>query len=112
MPDLVEDLTPVASQAQSALPEAAAPFPLTQVTDKLPVGEALTPGHSPLDNVAGNMARNMEESMGGMEGQAKGGLGSPLGGASPLGQLPTDSLPVAGDANPLQALPLPGGLPL
>lgn len=105
--DLADELAPAASTAQAALPEAAAPFPLTQVTDKLPVGQALTPGHAPLDGVASGvaqgMARDMEQNMGdkaAQGGPAKGGLGSPLS------ALPTDKLTGAGGASPLSSLPL------
>ncbi|WP_406298298.1 hypothetical protein OG948_22895 [Embleya sp. NBC_00888] len=100
--DLVDGLAPAAATAQAALPDAAAPFPLSQVTDKLPVGEVLTPGHT-----AGTMARSMEQGMSGFaaqDGQAKGGLGSPLN------ALPTDTLPT-GESSPLGDLPL-GGLSL
>ncbi|MFE3202667.1 hypothetical protein ACWGR4_17525 [Embleya sp. NPDC055664] len=105
--DLVDELAPAASTAQAALPDAAAPFPLTQVTDKLPVGQALTPGHAPLDGlatgVAQGMARDMEQNMGNtaaQSGPAKGGLGSPLN------ALPTDKLTGAGGTSPLSSLPL------
>ncbi|MFI1578368.1 hypothetical protein [Embleya sp. NPDC020630] len=105
--DLVDELAPAASTAQAALPDAAAPFPLTQVTDKLPVGQAFTPGHAPLDGlatgVAHGMARDMEQNMGNaaaQSGPAKGGLGSPLN------ALPTDKLTGAGGTSPLSSLPL------
>ncbi|GCD95366.1 hypothetical protein [Embleya hyalina] len=105
--DLVDELAPAASTAQAAMPDAAAPFPLTQVTDKLPVGQALTPGQGPLDGlatgVAHGMARDMEQNMGDMaaqSGPAKGGLGSPLN------ALPTDKLTGAGGTSPLSGLPL------
>ncbi|MFI6580088.1 hypothetical protein [Embleya sp. NPDC050493] len=109
--DLVEGLAPTASTTQAAMPDAAAPFPVSQVADTLPVGKVLTPGQSPLDslavNVAEGTAHSMEQSMGDMAdkgGQAKGGLGSPLS------ALPTDQLP-AGESSPLGASPL-GNLPL
>ncbi|MFI6981759.1 hypothetical protein ACIBSV_24610 [Embleya sp. NPDC050154] len=97
--DLVEGLAPAAATAQAALPDAAAPFPLSQVTDQLPVGEVLTPGHT-----AGTMARSMEQGMTGFAAQgapAKGGLGSPLntlptGESSPLGGTPLGDLPLGG----------------
>lgn len=117
--DLVDELAPAASTAQAAMPDAAAPFPLTQVTDKLPVGQALTPGHGPLDGLATGvaqgmardmehgmeqgMARDMEQNMGNTAAQggpAKGGLGSPLN------ALPTDKLTGAGGTSPLSSLPL------
>ncbi|OPC81301.1 hypothetical protein B4N89_10390 [Embleya scabrispora] len=111
MTDLVDELAPAASTAQAAMPDAAAPFPLTQVTDRLPVGQALTPGHVPLDGVASgvaggvanSMARDMEQNMGDMAAQSgpgKGGLGSPLN------ALPTDKLTGAGGTSPLSSLPL------
>jgi hypothetical protein len=96
--DAVADLTPTVSHAESALPDTAATFPLTQATDKLPVGEVLTPGNGPLDHVAEGTARGMEHGMTAMAdqaqaqgGQAKGGLGSPLGGTLPA-QSPLDGL--------------------
>ncbi|MGW1991005.1 hypothetical protein [Embleya sp. NPDC001921] len=109
--DLVEGLAPAAATAQAALPDAAAPFPLTQVTDALPVGEVLTPGHT-AGTVAHGMEQSMEQGMGGLAAQgtpAKGGLGSPLN------ALPTDTLPT-GESSPLGGTPLGelplGGLPL
>ncbi|MFE2871172.1 hypothetical protein [Embleya sp. NPDC059259] len=105
--DLVDGLAPAASTAQSALPDAAAPFQLGQVTDTLPVDKLLTPGHSPLDEVAADAARtmghSMEQSAAGMAeqgGQAKGGLGSPVN------TLPVDKLTTGGQSSPLDASPL------
>ncbi|MET7304864.1 hypothetical protein [Embleya sp. NPDC005575] len=109
---LVDELSPSASTAQPAMPDAAAaPFPVSQVTDVLPAGKVLTPGQSPLDslaaNVAENTAHNMEQGMGDMaaeqSGPAKGGLGSPLS-ALPTEKLSTGASPLGG--SPLEGLPL------
>jgi hypothetical protein len=59
--DTVADLAPTVSQARSSLPDATAPFSLTQTTDRVPAVETLlTPGNNPLDNVSEDMAHGTE----------------------------------------------------
>ncbi|MYS79380.1 hypothetical protein [Embleya scabrispora] len=108
---LVEDLAPSTSTAQSAMPDAATPFAVSQVADALPVGKVLTPGQSPLDSLAANVAegtaRDMQQGMGDMaeqSGPAKGGLGSPVS-ALPTEQLSTGASSPLGES-PLQGLSL------
>jgi len=69
---LVDEFDPCVVAGPVDAPDASAPFALTQVSDKLPVGETLTPGHKPL----GQMGQQMGEHLGhGMEQ----GLGEGMG---------------------------------